>query len=224
MAEVETSRWTRYILLITLAVPLGLFFVLYLGAEQKFEEVPYAFSEGDTVSHVLPAFQLVRGNGDTVTHEDFLGHITLLTFFSTDDDAELKTTVLLGNLQRSYDNVEWDMVPPFQFVSINTGDSLAAVQAFAAEMDIDPAHWWVLHGDQAAVLDIAQVAFGMPEFANKQPGFKPFTAQTAALIDKEGRVRKYYVATDLQEERNIQEDLIALLRLQYPEDIERMKQ
>ncbi len=226
MVEAQKSKWTRPILLMALLIPIGLFFLLYLGAEQEFERVPYQYdiSGGDTVYTTLPAFSMLRANGDSITDADLRGHITLMSFFAVDDDADLKTTVLMGNLQRSYDNVDWEMDPPFLFVSVNTGDSLAAVQAFRSEIDADPDQWWLLHGSQAEVLRVAAQAFGLTEFGGKQPGFEPFTAQQVALIDMEGRIRKIYVATDLQEERNIQEDLIALLRLDYPEEIARMRQ
>ena len=226
MAESEKSKWTRPILLIALAVPLSLFFFLYYGAEQRFEHVPFQYEDipdGDTVYHTLPAFSMVRVNGDTITDEDLRGRITLMSFFSVDDDADLKTTVLLGNLQRSYDNVDWDMDPPFLFISVNTGDSSAAVRAFRDEIEADPSRWWMLYGPQTDVLKLGAESFYLDAFVGKAPGFEPFTAQQVALIDKAGRVRKYYTATDLQEERNIQEDLIALLRLDYPEEIERMQ-
>lgn len=225
MAEAQKSKWTRPILLIALAAPIALFFFLYFGAEQEFERVPYQYdlSGGDTVYTTLPAFSMLRANGDSITDADLHGQITLMSFFAVDDDADLKTTVLIGNLQRSFDNVDWEMDPPFLFVSVNTGDSLSAVKAFRSEIDADPDQWWLLHGDQAEVLSIAAESFGLTEFVGKQPSFKPFTAQQVALIDMDGRVRKIYVATDLQEERNIQEDLIALLRLDYPEEIERMQ-
>ena len=226
MSEQERSRWTRPILLVALLLPLGLLTFIYLGTTQEFEGVPYEYDlvDGDTVYHTLPVFSLVNTQGDTVTQEDLLGKIVLLSFFAVGDDSLSKTTVLFGNLMRTYENIEWEREPPFQFVSIATGDSVGAVRAFAQGQESDPTHWRFWTGKQEQVLEIAKQARGFAELASKQPGFEPFTSQRAALIDKEGRVRRYYMATDLQEERDIQEDLITLLRIDYPEDIKKMQE
>lgn len=224
MSEKEGSRFTRPILLIALLLPLGLLTFIYLGTTQEFDRVPYEYDiiDGDTVYHTLPVFSLINTEGDTVTQADLKGKIVLLSFFAVGDDSLSKTTVLFGNLMRTYENIEWDMEPPFQFVSISTGDSLGVVRAFAQGQASDPAHWWFWTGEQAEVLKISGRALAFPELEKEEPGFDPFTSQRVALIDKEGRVRRYYVATDLQEERDIQEDLITLLRIDYPEDIEQM--
>ncbi len=227
MAEQARSPLTRPILLIALLLPLGLLALLYLGGEQKFDRVPFAYDiqNGDTVFHTLPVFSFTRPNGTEVSEKDFQGKITLLTFFAVGDDYQSKTTVLFGNLMRTYENVDWEMAPPFQFASINTGDSLAAIQAFQAGMEADPENWWLLyHDSQEMVLKVGRDALDIPELKGKSDGFRPVTSQVAVLIDREGRVRKYYYATDLQEERKIQEDLITLLRVDYPEEIKRMRQ
>ena len=228
MAEPGKSPWTRWILLITLLLPLGIYFFLYTGTTQKFEHVPYAYSveSGDTVFHRLPTFDLVRTDQQAISEEDLGPYISIITFFAVGDDADKKTTVLFGNLQRIYDNIDWEMNPPFRFVSINTGDSAALAAAFESrrvrETEVDPQHWWTLSGEQQMVATIGKALY-VPGFEAKDSVFTPFTSQVAALVDKSGKVRKLYVATDLQEERKIQEDLITLLRLDYPEDIKRMR-
>jgi len=228
MAEPGKSPWTRWILLITLLLPLGFYFFLYTGTQQKFEHVPYSYKikSGDTVFHRLPAFDLVRTDQQSITDQDVESYISIICFFAVGDDADKKTTVLFGNLQRIYDNVDWEMNPPFRFVAINTGDSASLAAAFEAkrtrETKVEPEKWWTLTGEQADVAAIGK-SMGLEDFAYKDSVYRPFTSQVAALVDKEGRVRKLYVATDLQEERKIQEDLITLLRLDYPEEIKRMR-
>lgn len=227
MAEQERSSLTRPILLIALVLPLALLAFIYLGTKQEFEGVPiqYDIQDGDTVVHTLPVFSFVNTKGETITQDDLQGKIVLMSFFSVDGDSlsQTKTKVLFGNLMRTYENVDWEKDPPFLFVSVNTGDSLAVVRAFAARQESEPEHWWFLGGNQEDVIRLGGKGLRLPEFTHATPGFQPFTSQRAALIDMEGRVRKYYVATDLQEERGIQEDLITLLRIDYPEEINRMR-
>lgn len=219
----ERSPWTRPILVLVLFVPLVLLIFFYRGVEHRFDRVPYVYdivANGDTAFHALPDFAFVDLQGDSVGRADLEGYILFLSFFAVEDDGLARTTVLMGNLQRIFDNVEWELDPPIRFVSINTGDSLAAIQAFAAARDHDAAHWWLLSGNPADAARLGGEALNFPEFSRWQAGYPAFTSQTVALVDKSGRVRRYFIATDLQEERKMQEDLVTLLRLDYPEDLE----
>jgi hypothetical protein len=223
-------RWvTPILLLVLLALPLSLFLLINFGAEQQFDRVPteYDIVNGDTVVHTLPIFSLRTLDGDTLTQADFLGKITFFDFFALgvdDSFTRVQTLVLHGNLKRTYDNVEWQLDPPIQFVSINTGNSLEAVKAYAAEREVDPTYWPVLVGDSADIMALAKATFHLPAFNGRTAADLPFTAQTIAMVDKVGTIRKYYVATNLIEERKIQEDLITLLRLEYPEDLKKIRQ
>ena len=59
----------------------------------------------------------------------------------------------------------------------------------------------------------------MKEFMDRTRVRGPFTARAIALVDKEGMVRKYYEGTnDFAIEKQLFEDLRALLTLEYKED------
>ncbi|RMG74999.1 MAG: hypothetical protein D6722_01660 [Bacteroidetes bacterium] len=219
----ERSPWTRLILVLILFIPVALLILFYKGVDHRFDRVPFQYDiveNGDTAFHALPDFAFIDLQGDSVHRADLANTILFLSFFAVEDDGLDRTTVLMGNLQRIFDNIEWELDPPVRFVSINTGDSLAAIQAFAEARAHDAEHWWLLSGNPADADRIGGTSLNFPEFARWEAGNPAFTSQTVALIDKSGRVRKYYVATDLQEERKMQEDLITLLRLDYPEDLE----
>lgn len=223
----DRSPWTRPILVLVLFVPMLLLFLFYRGVDHQFDRVPYQFDlveEGDTVYHTLPDFSLLDLKGDTLGREALQGYVTFLSFFAVEDDDLARTTVLMGNLQRIFDNVEWALDPPIRFVSINTGDSLPAIRAFAEARTHDLTHWPLWGGNAADAARIGGRALNFPEFSRWQAGYPAFTSQTVALIDKSGRVRQYYIATDLQEERKMQEDLVTLLRLDYPEDLKVMRE
>ncbi|MEM7654649.1 MAG: hypothetical protein AAF399_00860 [Bacteroidota bacterium] len=219
------TRLVRIILFVVFVLPLLVFGFLYLGTEQVFDSVPYEYhlvEGGDTVFHGISTFEFQEPDGTPITPEDLKGHITILSFFST-QDVDKVTTVLFGNLKRVYDNIEWELDPPYRFVSVNMGDSLAEVAAFSQDLEVDKENWKIVTGSQEDIYRLATQGLVIPDFIRHTPGSEPFTAQTIALLDKEGKVRRYFVGTDLGEERKLQEDLIAMLRLEYPEEAERMR-
>lgn len=203
------------ILIGVFGIPLLTYLFLFVGTEQQFNRVPYQYdigADGDTLWHTLPDFSLVDVEGNTVTREDLVGNICITGFISPDGE-DIKTVALIGNLRRSYDNIDWDKNPDIRFIFISTSDSLPALQAYADSVDLDPRYWMFLSGDDDEVNRVAQ-SFHIEEFENRSDS-KPFTSQTVILTDKTGKARKYYIGTDLSEERKIQEDLIALMRLDY---------
>lgn len=219
---------TAVILFTVFVLPLLIYIFMYTGTETVFSGVPYAYhldNSGDTVFHRVPDFSIQPVYDPApLTQEDLMGHITVMGFVSLSDDSLKKTTVLQGNLKRIYDNIIWDTEPPFQFLSISWGDSVGAIQAYQARQDSDSTHWIYAVSDTATVYKLAWESFRLDEFMGKNAtNLAPFTAQTVVLIDKSGRVRKTYVATDLQQERKMQEDLIALLRMDYPEDLPKIR-
>lgn len=217
------KSFTGIVLFALFVLPMLIYFFFYFGTEQRFQRVPYQYDiveNGDTVFHELPIFALVNLDGDTLRKEDLLGNITLIDFFTTVDDSFKLTTVLHGNLTRTFKNINWEQNPSIRYLSINTGDPIDEVQAYANQReDIDPERWWITTGSPEEIEKLASQTFNLPEFARRIPSDPPITSQTVALVDKTGKVRKYYIATDLVQERKIAEDLIALFRMEYQEEL-----
>lgn len=192
---------------------------MYTSSTPVYKEPPKALTieGGDTTYHYLPDFTLLNLEGDTLTKQDMLGKVLIVSFFEVEDDSMDRTTVLHGNLKRIYDNIDWDEKPNLRFLTINTGDPLSAIEAYTAKQEVDPSYWITAYGPGEDIKAFGK-AFRLAEFEHWQPGDAPKTIQWIALVDKEGQVRSYYLGTDLAEERRIQEDYIALIRLIYPED------
>ena len=214
----KKSQVVPLMMLVLFVLPLVIYLFLAVGTKQNFDRVPFQYNiveNGDTVYHSLPNFALNDLYADSLYRKDLDQKICVISFFSIHDDSLMKTTVLNGNLKRVYDNIDWEKNPPFKFISINTGDSPEKVRAYADSMGINPKHWLFLNGSQNEIFRLGSSSFEFPDFINKLPGSEPFTSQTVVLIDKAGRARNYYIGTDLVQERKIQEDLIALLRIDY---------
>ncbi|MEL6588655.1 MAG: hypothetical protein AAFQ68_01165 [Bacteroidota bacterium] len=214
---------TRIILGLVLGMPLALVAFLYLFSKPVYHSVPYIYEQtanGDSAIRTLPeAIQLYDVAGNSWDEQALKGNLLLINFFSARDDSGSKRTVLHGNLKRIYDNVQWEDEPNLRFLSISTGDSVADLQAYAPQMeDVDPRYWPILYGDSASISRLA-TALGNRRIEREGPDFAPFTDFYVYLVDKEGQLRDEFIGTNLQEERKLQETLVALWRLEYTDDI-----
>lgn len=218
----ENRRSPIVILLVVLLLPILVFTFMYTLTNQNFERLPFEYDlveNGDTVFHRVPDVVFTEISGDTFTTSDLNGHLVFMDFYTVREDSLKLTTVLHGNLKRTYDNIMWDRKPPIRFVSVNTGDDSDQTAAHKESLEATSPGWQfvsVTEKDLQTLID----AFQIPAFGKWAPGDVPITAQTIAFIDKEGFVRKYFLGTDLAEERKMQEDIISIMRMEYPEDLE----
>ncbi|MEZ4772241.1 MAG: hypothetical protein R3D00_03595 [Bacteroidia bacterium] len=202
------------ILIGVFVVPLLVYLFLFVGTKQQFSRVPYVYKimeNGDSLVYSLPVFHVKNVAGDSISTETLLGNICIIGFFSPKGD-HLTNTAFIGNLKRTFDNIAWEKSPDIRFVLFSEEDASADLKAFTDSLGLNPQHWLFLSGSKETIEKIAVDGLGVPDF---KQSLQPFTASTVVLTDKEGKVRKQYVATDLVEERKIQEDLITLLRLDY---------
>ena len=208
-----------------LLVPLVLYFVFREISHPVFNSVPFQYrmeASGDSSLYELENLPAFHVDGKPLSSTDFEDKILLIDFFSLSDT--LRTTVLHGNLQRVYDNIrDTDYIRMF---SINTGDTINSdLVDYAADFEPYGDTWQVLWMDSTSVRQTALAQLGIQEVRKwydlkaRNKEFPEFTSQTLALLDKEGKVRKYFVATDLGEIKRINEDLRALTVLEYPEEL-----
>ncbi|MEM6765000.1 MAG: hypothetical protein AAF824_10010 [Bacteroidota bacterium] len=206
--------WTTIITALVLIVPPALFVSFRYISTQVFTDFPYQYSVSgsDTTYYQVPPFTFIDVEGDSVSDDILQNKIAVVSFFSTGD--KLKTKVLNGNLRRVYKNViDADFIT---MLSIHYGPD--SIQTYVDSMDVEKGKWDFLVGEKQAVTALA-LDMGFKEFTQLNTSKRPFTAQQVALIDKEGKVRNYYTATDLGEMKTLNEDIRALILLAYPEEI-----
>jgi len=210
----------KRIVLAVFVVPLLIWLFLMFFSSPVRDHVPFVYQveAGDSSIRSLPDFALYNLAGDEVSKSDLLGNICFVSFFSLAEDT--LTRVLHGNLRRTYKNLNWDRAPSVRFININTGDSLPAVQAYRdTQKELDSRYWMTLHGADSVIYKLAGQSFDLPKFRDNATGPHKLTSQYVCLVDKEGRYRKFYIGTDLGHERSMQEDIIALMRMEYPEEL-----
>ncbi|MEZ4825792.1 MAG: hypothetical protein R3C61_05775 [Bacteroidia bacterium] len=195
-------------------VPLAGYFFLKLATSQQFNKMPFVYQiqeNGDTVYYRLPVFHFQSLDGDSVSGEALLGNICLLGFFSPEGEP-MVNTAFIGNLKRTFDNIAWERSPDIRFALFCEKDTTGKLRAYVDSLDVNPDQWMFLTASAEALQNLAEEGLGITDFTSSG---KPFSSGLVVLTDKEGRVRKKYNATNLIEERKIQEDLITLLRLEY---------
>ncbi len=203
-----------------IVIPLLTYFLLRFGTHQKFDPVPtvYTINEsGDSIKREIPDFVLWLPDSVPVNHDSLIGKLVYIDFFSVRDT--LKTKVLHGHLKRIYDNVEWDRFNNLLFLSINTGDSPEELAAYRKSLGVDLHQWMIVSADEQEIFKLGADGLGIDDFSNKSPGSQPFTCAVVTLVDKAGVVRKYYQGYDLAQLRKMEEDMITLFRLEYPEEL-----
>ncbi len=221
----QKNKIQAAVLVAILVLPLVFYFVFKAISYPVFDSVPFQYrvnEAGDSLVYTLEELPAYYLNGESVEFEDFKDKILLIDFFSLEDT--LRTTVLHGNLQRVYNNIR--DTEYIRMLSIYTGDTIRPeLVQYGEEFASYGDSWQILWMDSAAVRRVGVKNLGIQEFAKwytlkkEEKTFPEFTSQTIALLDKEGKVRQYFEATDLGVIKRINEDLRALTVLEYPEEL-----
>ncbi len=225
----KRNKIQAVILLVVIAFPLFLYFFVKYSSTAHFERLPYQYSldaNGDTIFHELPEFRLQDQNGKNFGKSDMLGDVYLISFFDGAEDAHVSDKaarfnyLLMPNLKKVYDNAE--RAPMVKILTISTSpetDSLSVLKSWSDRYGGDESKWIFARGPLETVWTLGLNTFSLKEFMDKTRSRGPFTARAIALVDKEGKVRKYYEGTnDFSIEKQLFEDLRALLTLEYKED------
>ncbi|MEM6631182.1 MAG: hypothetical protein AAF694_15985 [Bacteroidota bacterium] len=221
----QKNKIQAILLILILVIPPILYFLFREISHPIFLTVPYQYhvsETGDSLAFELDSLPGTYIDGTPISFASHEGNILLIDFFSLKDT--LRTTVLHGNLERVYDNIK--DAGYIQMLSINTADTLnSELLEYAEKYESYGDAWQILWMDSAAVRNTGVDQLGIEEFSKwyefmeKEGKFPEFTSQTIALVDKAGKVRQYFVATDLGQIKRINEDLRALTVLEYPNEL-----
>lgn len=214
--------------------PIALYFFLKMGSSAVYNTVPFQYSvspEGDTVYHTLPEFSLTGPEtGQVLQKSDLLEGIWLISFIDKEDEIAEKGLgkpqpfpVLMGNLEDLYEITK--PVPYIKFLLVSTAierDDISDLVALRDSLELPADRFFFATGTREEVFNLGLSSFQMPAFQGHQRDSLPFTSQTIAMTDKEGRVRKYYIGTKSYDvEKLLPDDLRALLQLEYKSDFQK---
>lgn len=228
--NVNQTRATVAVLILVL--PVALYFFLKGASTAVYNTIPFQYSispgNGDTLWHTLPEFSL-QGPGDdeVITRESLLGDVWVIGFIDYKDElieggprTPRPFPLIMDNVDKVYSQVKDVSSIKFLFINAAFGrDSLPQMQALADSLELPKDRFIFANGSRDEVFKLGLDAFRMPAFQGHVRDSIPFTSQTMALVDKKGRVRKYYIGTKMFEmEKVMLDDLRAMYSLEYRDE------
>ncbi len=162
--------------------------------------------------HTIDNFSLQNQLGNIITRDSLDGHIYVANFFFTTCGGICpKMTNNLVALQDSF-----AANPHIKLVSFSVMpwvDSVPKLYDYALTNNINPAKWSLLTGDKEQIYDLARISF----FAEKGLGLQKTSdeflhTESMLLIDKKGRIRGVYNATQKVDIERVTDDINVLLK------------
>jgi protein SCO1/2 len=169
-------------------------------------------SPGYASIHRIDTFSLTSQTGSTITRDSLAGHVFLANFFFTHCTSICPK--MTHNIKLLQDSLLRNS--PVKFVSFSVmpwADSVARLREYGEGMGIDPNRWYLLTGPATRIYHLARQSF----FAEKGLGLQKtdddfLHTESMLLIDRQGRIRGIYNATQRTDMDRVSEDLTDLLR------------
>lgn len=228
----DANKVRAGIVVMLIVLPVTLYFFLKFNTTAVYNTIPLQYSispeTGDTLWHELPEFSLTDArDGSSINRESLLGNVWVIGFFDQKDELveggprkPRPFPIMLDNMESVYTMVK--DVPSIKFLLVNTAferDSIPQIKALADSMSKLDAPYHFAIGDRENVFRLGLETFRLSAFQGHQRDELPFTSQQVALVDKKGRVRKYYIATKMFDmEKVLLDDIRALYKLEYEDE------
>ncbi|MFZ1748917.1 MAG: SCO family protein [Saprospiraceae bacterium] len=161
--------------------------------------------------HTIDTFALQNQLGNTITKDSLDGFIYVANFFfSTCPSICPKMTNNLLTLQDMFANNK--QIKLVSFSVMPWVDSVATLNEYADLHGINPSKWYLLTGDQEKIYHLGRTSF----FAEKGLGLQKSSdeflhTESMLLIDKKGRIRGIYNATQKPDIERVTDDIKVLL-------------
>ena len=162
--------------------------------------------------HTIDTFSLQDQRGLFINKDSLNGHIYVANFFFTACPSICpKMTSNLFTLQQSFiDN------PTIKLVSFSVmpwADSVGRLKEYGKTHNINPTKWHLLTGNNNRIYELGRTSY----FAEKGLGLKKKSSEflhteSMLLIDKQGRIRGIYNATQKTDIERVTEDINTLLK------------
>jgi len=167
----------------------------------------------DTIYHKVSPFAFVAHTGDTVTHRDFRGHITVANFFF------ISCPTICPQMMESLESVqnafyEDDVVKIISHTVNPEHDTVEALRKYALKHDAKEGKWYMVTGNRDSIYNIARWGY----FVTAEQGSGPPTgfvhSPNLVLVDKKGVIRGYYDGTKEEEVNELVRN-IGYLKMRY---------
>jgi len=160
---------------------------------------------------VLPPFTLTERSGSRIHLQDLKNKVWLANFIFTHCQGQCPT--LTAKMKRIYR--EMSDLEKLRFVSFTVDperDNPRVLSQYADRIGADPTRWLFLTGEQVGMAELIEGGFKLPQ---GQGGEEIQHSFKMALVDKWGRVRRYYDGENESELYSIRRDVERLLQETY---------
>ncbi len=163
-----------------------------------------AASEPPQIYAEVAPFELVERSGKPVHRDDLLGRPWVASFVFTRCSGPCPRVVgTLRELQARL-REKGETGPRIVTISVDpTFDTPEVLRRYAADLGADPARWWFLTGDEAAVRKLIRESFLSPVERAPEgtvpPGESVSHRTQLAAVDPKGRVRGFFAGESDQD-------------------------
>lgn len=162
--------------------------------------------------HTIDTFSLTNQQGNKITKDSLDGYIYVANFFFTACPSICPKMVSnLGSLQKAFANN--NQVKLVSFSVMPWIDSVSVLKEYSQAHGIDHTKWHLLTGNKDKIYELGRLSY----FAEKGLGLQKKTneflhTESMLLIDKKGRIRGIYNATQRADIGRITDDINILLK------------
>ncbi|GAB4041073.1 SCO family protein [Spirosoma gilvum] len=162
--------------------------------------------------HTIAPFVLTNQLGHTITNDSLEGHIYVANFFYSVCPGICPK--MMGNFKTLQDTFAAN--PRIKLVSFTVMpwvDSVGRLQKYGQSRGIDPTRWYLLTGRKEHIYTLGRTSY----FAEKGLGLQKDSTsflhtESMLLIDKKGRIRGIYNATQKPDYERVIDDVHVLLK------------
>ncbi len=183
----------------------------YDTADFDAEWIPPGDARLETV-HVIEDFALQNQLGETVTNQGLRGSVYVANFFFA------SCTSICPKMANNFRKLQQQLVATRQVKLVSFSvmpwvDTVEKLGDYAKVNAVDPAKWLLLTGDKEKIYHLARASF----FAEKSLGLTKTSneflhTESMLLIDKQGRIRGIYNATQKPDVERVMHDIGVLLK------------
>lgn len=176
----------RVVLLAVLILPSAIYIALTTG-KHNFVHLPIVGPQEEGSYHTIPDFAFINQNGDTITQEDYKGHVYVANFVFT--TCPTICPVMTHQMKRVQERFE--QYDDFMILSHTVNpdyDRPEVLMAYAQDMEADLSNWHFVTGTKKDIYAMAPYYFVNAMEDSVAPGGF-LHSEYFVLVDKEGRIR-----------------------------------
>lgn len=215
------------ILIALLVVPASIFIFLKVFGENKFN-LPYympviqdngdvKISNGDTVFHQIPSFELLNQDSLLISSDELKGKIYVVSFFFS--RCGTVCPVITRNQKAVQEEFKGNEFVKIVSISIDPMyDSPRILKQYASDNDLDLNQWFLFTGDKKYIYDLAIKGYKLPvadasvyDASITNPDETFIHSEKLLLVDTNGFVRGIYDGTLKDEIKRLNVEIKVLL-------------